>query len=63
MRPFGNPPNHKKLVAQDRDSGATRNATLMAVFVPHFPALFKPEVAIHANGEGDVVPEPISPAD
>jgi hypothetical protein len=25
----------------------------MAVFVPHFPALFKPEVAIHTHGEGD----------
>ena len=51
MRPTTH--NPKKMAAGAATPATARCKSLMAVFVPHFPALFKPEVAIHNHGEGD----------
>jgi hypothetical protein len=51
MRPKINDPNKK--AAGAATPATARCKSLMAVLVPHFPALFKPEVAIHTHGEGD----------
>ena len=51
MRPTIHNPNKK--AAGAATPATARCKSLMAVFVPHFPALFKPEVAIHTYGDGD----------
>ena len=51
MRP--NICNPNKMAAGAATPATARCKSLMAVLVPHFPALFKPEVAIHTHGEGD----------
>jgi hypothetical protein len=52
MRPMIHTP--KKMAAGAATPATARCKSLMAVYVPHFPASFKPEVAIHTHGEGDV---------
>jgi len=51
MRPKINDPDKK--VAGAATPATAGCKSLMAVLVPHFPALFKPEVAIHTYGVGD----------
>jgi hypothetical protein len=51
MRPTISNPNEK--AAGAATPATARCKSLMAVLVPHFPALFKLEVAIHTYGDGD----------